>query len=435
MPTSDNGSTGYQPYQQYTISGVTPAAANGIVYRNVGEKFFELKDHLGNVRVVVSDRKDLNTTDNTLTAHVVSYNNYYPFGMLQPNRNFDSQEYRYGFQGQEKDSELKGEGLSVNYKYRMHDPRLGRFFAVDPLADEYPYNSPYAFSENVVINSVELEGLEKRIIINNNLSGYNKSQIHVVTPQEIKEKYQDAFSTNLLNIAKSLKDFGLLDDNTDLHFKNTGAGSNYDGGKNHILTAKYDVTWLIGGETIRAPIDIPFDAIHVDGSSLIDYPLAILGSGLYSRMFNRITQKSVATTAIKQMFTHFYGTTRGKLIEKLAAQTKYVGWKWLDNIAPNFPTFDFIKGDIYASFKTWKGENFSLSQYKGFVNKIKGKLDEGFKFKGKPYKPKSGVFDILVPENMLKEFKKEGGKYYKQYKELLEYGKRNNVKINLDSKL
>jgi RHS repeat-associated protein len=69
--------------------------------------------------------------------------------------------YRYVFQGQESDDEIKGEGNSVNYKYRMHDPRLGRFFAVDPLEKNYPWNSSYAFSENVVINSVELEGLEK----------------------------------------------------------------------------------------------------------------------------------------------------------------------------------------------------------------------------------------------------------------------------------
>jgi RHS repeat-associated protein len=68
--------------------------------------------------------------------------------------------YRYGFQGQEKDDEVKGEGNSVNYKYRMHDPRIGRFFAVDPLAGKYPHNSPYAFSENRVIDGVELEGLE-----------------------------------------------------------------------------------------------------------------------------------------------------------------------------------------------------------------------------------------------------------------------------------
>jgi len=72
----------------------------------------------------------------------------------------DERDYWYGFQGQEMDDEIKGEGNSVNYKYRMHDPRIGRFFAVDPLAPKYPHNSPYAFSENVVIHMVELEGLE-----------------------------------------------------------------------------------------------------------------------------------------------------------------------------------------------------------------------------------------------------------------------------------
>lgn len=77
-----------------------------------------------------------------------------------PERKFDTDKYRYGFQGQEKDDEIKEEGNSVNYKYRMHDPRLGRFFAVDPLAPEYPHNSPYAFSENRVLDAIELEGLE-----------------------------------------------------------------------------------------------------------------------------------------------------------------------------------------------------------------------------------------------------------------------------------
>jgi RHS repeat-associated protein len=68
--------------------------------------------------------------------------------------------FRFGFQGQEGDDEIKGDGNSVNYTFRMHDPRLGRFFAVDPLASKYPANSVYAFSENKVIHMVELEGLE-----------------------------------------------------------------------------------------------------------------------------------------------------------------------------------------------------------------------------------------------------------------------------------
>jgi RHS repeat-associated protein len=77
-----------------------------------------------------------------------------------PNRHGSTDEYRYGFQDQEKDDEIKGNGNSNNYKFRMHDPRIGRFFSIDPLCDSYSWNSPYAFSENRVIDAVELEGLQ-----------------------------------------------------------------------------------------------------------------------------------------------------------------------------------------------------------------------------------------------------------------------------------
>ena len=66
--------------------------------------------------------------------------------------------YRYGFQAQEQDKEL-WEG-AVSFKYRVEDARLGRFFSVDPLLKDYPWNSSYAFCENRVIDGVELEGLE-----------------------------------------------------------------------------------------------------------------------------------------------------------------------------------------------------------------------------------------------------------------------------------
>ncbi|WP_438968538.1 N-acetylmuramoyl-L-alanine amidase [Nonlabens sp.] len=83
--------------------------------------------------------------------------------MLLNNRHgsVDSDAYRYGFQGQERDDEVKGEGNSYNYTFRMHDPRLGRFFAVDPLTSKFPYYTPYQFSGNKVIHAIELEGLEE----------------------------------------------------------------------------------------------------------------------------------------------------------------------------------------------------------------------------------------------------------------------------------
>ncbi len=130
--------------------------------RIVGDKNYELSNHLGNVLSVISDRKlyAINGSTNTLSADVLSYSDYYPFGQLVPNRHGSSTAYRYGFQGQEKDDEIKGEGNSLNYTFRMHDPRIGRFFATDPLKAKYPWNSTYAFSENRVIDGIELEGLE-----------------------------------------------------------------------------------------------------------------------------------------------------------------------------------------------------------------------------------------------------------------------------------
>ncbi|OQA96075.1 MAG: hypothetical protein BWY22_01891 [Bacteroidetes bacterium ADurb.Bin217] len=72
--------------------------------------------------------------------------------------------YKFAFQGQEAENELYGAGNASFFKYRISDNRLGRFFAIDPLAAKYPYNSPYAFSENRVIDGVELEGLEVEVI-------------------------------------------------------------------------------------------------------------------------------------------------------------------------------------------------------------------------------------------------------------------------------
>ena len=94
---------------------------------------------------------------------VVAYNDYYPFGMLVPNRHGSSAGYRYGFNGMEKDDELKGEGNS--YAFRFHDPRIGRFFAIDPLTSDYPWYTPYSFSGNKVIAFTELEGLEEKSAI------------------------------------------------------------------------------------------------------------------------------------------------------------------------------------------------------------------------------------------------------------------------------
>ena len=115
---------------------------------------------------------------------------YSPFGVQQDGRTISMDSYRYGFQNQEKDDEIKGAGNSMNYKYRMHDPRVGRFFAVDPLAASFPHNSVYAFSENSTLAFIELEGLEKYFAADGSYLGCigNDPTIRIVSDRYIEKK-------------------------------------------------------------------------------------------------------------------------------------------------------------------------------------------------------------------------------------------------------
>ncbi len=73
---------------------------------------------------------------------------------------FDT-DYRYAFQGQEKDDEIvNGTGNSYAFDRRMHDPRIGRFLTIDPLTSKYASYSPYIFSGNRVIDSYEMDGAQ-----------------------------------------------------------------------------------------------------------------------------------------------------------------------------------------------------------------------------------------------------------------------------------
>jgi RHS repeat-associated protein len=91
---------------------------------------------------------------------------YYPFGLTMQGISSKAagvQESKRRFQGQElaHNEFSDGSGLEMyEFKWRMDDPQTGRFWQVDPLSEDYDYNSPYAFSENKVTSHIELEGLE-----------------------------------------------------------------------------------------------------------------------------------------------------------------------------------------------------------------------------------------------------------------------------------
>jgi RHS repeat-associated protein len=75
-------------------------------------------------------------------------------------RTFSSNKYRYGFNGKEKDDEIKGDGTQQDYGMRIYDPRLGKFLSVDPLTKKYPELTPYQFGSNRPIDGIDQDGLE-----------------------------------------------------------------------------------------------------------------------------------------------------------------------------------------------------------------------------------------------------------------------------------
>ncbi len=68
--------------------------------------------------------------------------------MPMPGRTFDSENYRYGFGGHEKDDEVKGTNNQLNFGDYGYDPRLGRRFTIDVNSSEMPGTSPYSYGYN-----------------------------------------------------------------------------------------------------------------------------------------------------------------------------------------------------------------------------------------------------------------------------------------------
>jgi len=67
--------------------------------------------------------------------------------------------YRYGFNGMEKDDQIKGKGNSYTTEFRQYDPRLGEWLTIDPLFKEFPWQSPYVAFDNNPIYYKDPKGL------------------------------------------------------------------------------------------------------------------------------------------------------------------------------------------------------------------------------------------------------------------------------------
>jgi RHS repeat-associated protein len=109
-------------------------------------KFYYLKDHLGNIRVTV------NSTGTT----VASADDFYPFGMVMEGRSINNgqADTRFKFTSKERDTESGYDYFGARY----YDARVGRWMAVDALAEKYPDLGPYTYVEDSPTTSLDPNG-------------------------------------------------------------------------------------------------------------------------------------------------------------------------------------------------------------------------------------------------------------------------------------
>jgi len=135
--------------------------------RTLGNKNYELSNHLGNVLTVISDRKlavslaASPTLVSHYTSEILSANDYYSFGMPMPGRSYQSSNsYRYGMNGQEKDLEIFEGAMTA--EFWEYDSRIGRRWNQDPVVK--PWESSYATfnnNPNVFADPSGLDGIDK----------------------------------------------------------------------------------------------------------------------------------------------------------------------------------------------------------------------------------------------------------------------------------
>jgi RHS repeat-associated protein len=105
----------------------------------------------------------MNSTPPGRRVGIRNISDYSPFGVLLKERTFEEALFRTGFQGQEHDDEVKGEGNSYTTEFRLLDPRIGRWLSLDPLAAKYASMSPYCTIGNNPILLVDQGGDSLRL--------------------------------------------------------------------------------------------------------------------------------------------------------------------------------------------------------------------------------------------------------------------------------
>jgi RHS repeat-associated protein len=129
---------------------------------NLYQVEYQVQDHLGNTRVMFSDLNNNGTLFGATTAQaeIIQVNHYYPFGMNMEgpwngsatDRNLN----KYQYNGKELNQDFSLDWH--DYGARWYDATIGRWHAVDPLAEKMPQWSAYNYVFYNPISVIDPDG-------------------------------------------------------------------------------------------------------------------------------------------------------------------------------------------------------------------------------------------------------------------------------------
>ena len=134
-------------HEEGTIKATTSGSSTTYAYQ------YNLKDHLGNTRAMFS--KAAGAGQAPVLAQATDY---YPFGKSFENNNVTKNRYLYN--GKELQDQVIGGTPFGWYDYgaRFYDPELGVFHTMDPLAERFSFQSPFAYAANNPIIYIDKDG-------------------------------------------------------------------------------------------------------------------------------------------------------------------------------------------------------------------------------------------------------------------------------------
>jgi RHS repeat-associated protein len=260
--------------------------------------------------------------------------------MVIEKRSNINDQYRFGFQGQEGDGEISGQGNSYAFKYRIHDPRLGRFLSVDPLFEDYAFNSTYAFSENRVIDGIDLEGLEFFSVhgVANKAENFQSREMtdllnHLQSKSTNRMERNDDFAWNIRRPGSILKMNSVL-----FNAKDIEAASEML--VNHVMTHK------VAGEDVTLT--------GFSGGALVAYSAA---QKLYDRYGMQVNIMAINPPAMKDKASRYHPLNNTGINDMFVSHTEG----------------DFVPGLMIGANNTYISENLPFqSEYRQFESTRSG---------------------------------------------------------------